>query len=50
MSRRTGMPELFLGAWVGDKRDTTLDFARGETGLVPRHLFEVAIRVAVEQG
>ncbi|MFI1996316.1 hypothetical protein [Actinoplanes sp. NPDC020271] len=44
------LPELFLGAWVGDTRQVTLDFARGRTGLVPRHLFEVAIHISAEQG
>lgn len=40
------IPELFLKTWVGDARDSTLAFARGEGGIVPRHLFEISVRLA----
>jgi hypothetical protein len=38
------LPELFLGAWVGDTHDETLAFARGTAQLRPRYLFEVILR------
>ncbi|MET7398849.1 hypothetical protein ABZS66_35710 [Dactylosporangium sp. NPDC005572] len=44
------LPELFLGTWVGDARDATLEFARGTTGIAPRHLFEISVRLADQRG